>query len=291
MDELARETWDQVLETDQLGARLGEVTITELLLIELKRFGKRRPLDFRICIDHVSQAVEARTGADFEIWVEVDRHRYFAYSIQAKRVRIADLSYPQLGHHGHEETPRDIAADPDSPRQYDTLIAHARAQGTMPIHLLYNGWESSTVKLREPPNRENYGCAIIPTSLLKSIREASRRRTNKVASYSDYLEPWSRLFRRFGGGGFPDNPRDPNAEYLGDAFNANGSNEIEHAWSMGEVEINPLFPDFGQLTIRSLPGYVEAAREVGGPITDDPTLPRYVVTIEAAPGLRDVDWF
>lgn len=283
MDRLARWTWKRLEHARSLDARFGEVAITESLLFQLKQFGSRPGLGYQICIKQTSQQTEKHSGADFEFWLEVESERYFGYSIQAKRVDTDRLSYSSLSQSGDPALSTG-AVDPEKPYQYDTLLAHAQRYRSTAMHLLYNGWSgqedgfTTPVAFEIPPDEKVYGCAIVPTALLKIVREAGRRPTNRVNAYAGVAEPWSTLFRwPWHLGGHSDPSLDPGSLYMSAPIDTSQwFPQIEIAASEGLTERSPRAWDFQREPV-PLPEYVSGSAAP----SNDPTLPRYVVIIEA----------
>lgn len=300
MDELARLTWNDVVQAREWGLHRGEVTITETLLLALKTYERQASLGFDLNIVPTSQATERRSGADFEIWLQIGQHRYFPYSIQAKKAKVSAPkgSYDTLRHPGHPLTPVGPKARKGAPFQYDTLIAHAAKNHTIPVHLFYNGWKAAPagVGFNNPSDQEIYGCAILSTWRVKEIREAGPRNVNQIKAYAPEQRPWSALFRTppkgrpgpgpLGGGLGPALGTPLDTENRADLSAVRATFELD---TTDQPEI--MFPDLTRLPSypERLPSYVSDAirvseegqesEEGSEDLPDDPALPRFAVII------------
>lgn len=187
MDSLAVDTWSAIEDVYVLGVDYGEVTATHVNLRAIRKFAVAT--GFPLEVKRVTSREERRVGADWEFWLVLKSGAALGYSIQAKRVYERDgrYHYSELGHRG--ERPGE--------KQYDTLIRHAKAHGSHPVHVLYNGWPLPNAWFRFPTKPQQfYGCAAISTHQLRSVRVRNGRRgVNDAAHYAPYSFPWSDLFR------------------------------------------------------------------------------------------------
>lgn len=187
VDDLSRATWQSIVDAYALDLDWGEVTITHTNLLAMKRLARQRhlPVEVRRVRTHEERA----SGADLEIWIQSETGKTAGFSIQAKRVYLGPepLEYQALGHEGQRP----------NERQYDTLIRHAQDQGTVPLHLFYNGWTLPRADLAFAGiEQELYGCSIVPTVEVRRIRdEYHRQGMNRVERYVGASSPWSGLFR------------------------------------------------------------------------------------------------
>jgi hypothetical protein len=273
MDELARSTWRRLEESQAQRMPLGENTLTDINLLDLKTLVSKAGLPLRIV--PITQNAEARIGADFEFWLRLETGEYFGYSIQAKKVvkGLKHLTYPQLKEPGF----------PPDRFQYDTLLDHAVSYGTIAVHVFYNGWQLTRAALhQEKPDPGVYGCAAVCTIDMKRLREAGgKRNCNKATRFAEVSMPWSDLFRvpptgrpRSGGSGGPD-VRPPVMPTL------------ESVTTLAQSLIRPDWGDQMPRFDRELPLYVQRAlAQPGEQLPDTPEWPRFVVLI-GHQGLED----
>ena len=195
MDDLSRDIWSMLETASSVGMSFLETTITDLLMVGLAQ--AKTQLGVPLQIMKITQPHEHKIGADVELWLKLDNcNRFLGYSCQAKIVstrhspfEYADILYPDK--HG--------PVRPNRRRQYETLIDHAQAVGSIPIHLLYNGWDYAAAP---DLNRssfsmtrnafQKFGCAAVPTV---AVRPSLDSGIKKVAQLAPFMFPWSWLFR------------------------------------------------------------------------------------------------
>ena len=88
---LAEDTWELLREANLLSVRFGEETITDTLMLELRRKG------FAL-FKQTSLRDEAKYGTDFECWVGSDSTGWVGYAVQAKKLDFRTGTYRNLGH-------------------------------------------------------------------------------------------------------------------------------------------------------------------------------------------------
>lgn len=208
MDNLAKETWNDLSDSDARGMKWREDSFTDRNLLELSR------LHSEVVVRKLTQSDEKNVGADWEWWVGADETGvgWVCIKIQAKRVH--GRAYTKLHHHG----PGD--------RQHDTLIGNCDpTRREYPFHVFYNGWQDErfdgddllaldasaevigTKMGEDVPNDWIYahldptpwGCAAMSSERVRDVYKASsERRVRGGATYAPlYLRhsiPWRELF-------------------------------------------------------------------------------------------------
>ena len=91
LETLAEDTWENLREAKSLSVRFGEETITDSLMLELRRKG------FTV-FKQTSLHDEAKYGTDFECWVGSDSMGWVGYAVQAKKLDFGTGAYRNLGH-------------------------------------------------------------------------------------------------------------------------------------------------------------------------------------------------
>ena len=121
LGKLATDTWENLREARCLDVRFGEETITDILMLELRRNGftafKQTPLQD-----------EAKYGTDFECWLGSKCTGWIGFAIQSKKLAFRPETYRNLGH---------VVKGPKK-RQFDILKAYAQARGLTPRYCLYS---------------------------------------------------------------------------------------------------------------------------------------------------------
>jgi hypothetical protein len=175
LGQLAKWTWDTIRDGANLNLRVGEETITDLLLLNLtRRFSDT------IAVHKWSKIEEGRTtGADWS-WCFVGRSRCFVMRVQAKR-----SDNDQYLHLNHKTGPRKRP-------QIDLLIASARKRRAFPAYCFYNHVVDESVRnaLGNPLSKK-WGCAMADA---RQVREFILAKKN---GFKDILmapmRPWREL--------------------------------------------------------------------------------------------------
>ena len=155
LEKLAQNTWENLREAKALSVRFGEETITDTLMLQLRRRG------FSV-FKQTSLHDEAKFGTDFECWVGSDSTGWVGYAIQAKKLGFRTGIYQNLGH---------VVKGPGR-RQIDILEDYARNRGMTARYCLYshsprvpNAFLSCCS--RSFPEAE-LGCTITPPGTIES---------------------------------------------------------------------------------------------------------------------------
>ena len=118
---LAEDTWENLREAKLQSVRYGEETITDIMMLELRRKG------FRL-FKQTSLRDEAKYGTDFECWVGSYNTGWLGYAVQAKKLDFRTGNYRNLGH----------VVKGRKKKQLDILKAYAKARGLTPRYCLYS---------------------------------------------------------------------------------------------------------------------------------------------------------
>lgn len=179
--ELSRETSRTLGDAARFGMDIGEESITDQLLLELKRRAAHQ-----VHLRKFNRIQEGRTtGADWEWWF-VSGSRGFGMRVQAKKLDSRTSTYPGLDH----------TVRGSRKRQINLLIDDASNQRPplYPAYLFYNviqrhaipGWICGSY----PPEAELLGCAICDAYLVKS---ALRRGIQTFSHLGAASYPWNCL--------------------------------------------------------------------------------------------------
>lgn len=125
---ISSDTWHRLDRAHLLGARLGEETLTDLLVLEMLQFQNSNA--FRIY--HPTRREESWCGADLLVWIRRNDGRSRFLAIQAKKL-YPDGNYKSLNH-----------CAPSGVRQIDLLRDFAHQYHAIPLYLLYNHFDSAT---------------------------------------------------------------------------------------------------------------------------------------------------
>lgn len=154
LEDLARDTWNRLHDASDLSIRFGEETITDLLLLDLRRM---KPLVAEFIQTNKSQ--ESVSGTDFEWWLGSDRIGWIRFAVQAKKLDFRSMRYG-------------FTHKVNGTFQIDLLERFAKANGATPIYCLYNRpndlddskhWHCC----QTPFERDQMGCTITPSSVVR----------------------------------------------------------------------------------------------------------------------------
>lgn len=175
--QLSRKTWRDLRDSQRMNLSLGEESITDFTLLNLK---KRHRTD--VIIEKFTKPIEGRrTGADWEWWFTDQRH-WFGLRVQAKVIDAKTMMY-----NGLNKRTRGVL-------QYDRLISSAQQRGCIPLYCFYNYMPTAT-GLRWPcsyvPSQVDLvGCAITDAHVIKNLNP--NRKTPISVLVAD-MWPWSCL--------------------------------------------------------------------------------------------------
>lgn len=208
-ERISSDTWNRLMQARALDVRLGEETLTDLLLLDLKPHEST----YRIHVFQSTKQYEALYGTDLEILVR-DRHgRTYRYAIQAKKIDYGKSSQPK----GPSTATRPLAV-PSIPwgryrqidkRQLDRLELHARRVGAIPCYLLYNyaspsPCSSSTGRYWHccdcsycgtGCDDSQFGCTLAPSWVIRNAINPPRGNRNFDYVHQHHVVlPWRCLF-------------------------------------------------------------------------------------------------
>lgn len=198
--ERAFQTWAQLSGGRRCGHQIGEETVTDLNVLELKL---RHPED--VFVKAFSKPDEGRVGADIEVWLGSTSGPWLGFRVQAKIIDFDTDTYPHLHYR----------KDRSSEFQCDLLIERALSLDTpcVPLYCLYSQWDNSTHDPPVythgdwccgsfPPCIESFGCSFASAAAVRHLRTESRARD--LRTVFQLMRPWHCLVccSGYGGGDF-----------------------------------------------------------------------------------------
>lgn len=184
---LDRSAWvyARLVQAEQYGLNLGEVTLTETLLLDI-----REALP-GLQVTMYTQPQEARTGADWQWEWWFHGTRWFGIRAQAKRLK--EISSHAVGY--------DIGFRSGKAKipQLDLLVQDATRNNMAAAYVLYNGpeldgsfdtlqWNCSSLAKRQ----EHFGVSYLPAMSAEELLRAGKLDVLSVGAAS---RPWACLFR------------------------------------------------------------------------------------------------
>lgn len=156
LEGLAKDTWERLEDANRLAVRLGEETITDILMLDIKREGL--PV-IKLC-QHTKKR-EAISGADFEFLIGNNQGGWIRYAIQSKKLYQRNEKYHSLiGYKNRTQT--------------QSLKNYASKYGAKPRYCLYNFSANATAASHwhcclYPYAKEQLGCTITETSVIENV--------------------------------------------------------------------------------------------------------------------------
>lgn len=179
---LAERTWHDLSDAAKAGYSLGEESVTDYLLLDLKR---RAPIE--VIVSKFNRRDEGHTtGADWEWWF-VQGGRGFGMRVQAKRLNPATQKYDTLDH-----TVRRTGR-----KQVNLLIGDAEAASPRlyPMYCFYNyippGGAQPLWRCRSRgPDVREFGCSVADAYSIRALLRRKRKQTD-LGSIGALSFPWS----------------------------------------------------------------------------------------------------
>jgi hypothetical protein len=119
LEGLSVDTWERLRDAKTFDVRFGEETITDLLLLDLKRKAFQTT-----SVIQTSKYEEKNTGTDWEWWLG-HSGKWLRLAIRAKKLKRNER-YDSLGH------------KVSTKRQIDLLDSYAAANNALPMYCFYN---------------------------------------------------------------------------------------------------------------------------------------------------------
>ena len=165
-EQVSEDVWNRLKQSRELHVRLGEETLTDILVLDFTRLAGGQKVKIR----QTKKYEEAQNGADLEIFVNIGGGSAFRYAVQAKKL------YP-------EEKYRYLTSRAGSSDrlQLDVLEDTAKVSGVLPYYLLYNYVDRiNTVQhwhCCQCLDENQLGCTLVPSWRVRHATEQRGCRT------------------------------------------------------------------------------------------------------------------
>jgi len=174
-------TWDLLSRARRVGTQIGEETITDLNILELRT---RHPT--QIYNKTFNKQEEGKNGADWEWWMTGESAKWIGFRVQAK---VLDLESNEFSHLHYRK-------DSSSPFQCEVLIRKALT-GTrrrIPLYCLYMHRKGGMVSPQRCPsfslNPEGFGCSLLTAFAVRYLRSLSRSKSKRLPQIIPHVNPW-----------------------------------------------------------------------------------------------------
>ena len=180
-ERVARRTWNWLAQGYALGARLGEETLTDLLMLDMLPY--QRSQAFKLSAS--TKAEEAQCGADLLLAIRYPTGRWARFAIQAKKL------YPN-------DVYRTLNAGARCLAQLTRLERFARLFHALPLYILYNHaspahsaaafWHCPL-----PFQPDQLGCTLLPSWRIRRAAHRPQRTFGRLNAVPE-ATPWRCIF-------------------------------------------------------------------------------------------------
>ncbi|EMV2055921.1 TPA: hypothetical protein NJ473_004431 [Vibrio parahaemolyticus] len=179
-------TWNKLREARNLGFQLGEESITDFLVLNIKKFGGTK-----LIVESFTRHKESLNGADWEWWFTGPSGKWLGMRIQAKVLKLHTEKYEHL-HHKNKNG-----------QQVDLLVQDAVKGNMIPAYCMYTNWDPKKYdtpwKCRtHKTSVRHYGTALLSTKKVKAYQVNNETRLSQIIND---LKPMHCIFCCSGHGG------------------------------------------------------------------------------------------
>ncbi len=266
-EQIAKDTWGRLKQSRELRTRLGEETLTDLLVLDFVRLMDRRARLFQS-----TKIQESKRGTDLEVRIHAGGNRAIAFAIQAKKLH-------------RDERYRGLKTTVKSSKSFQLKILedYAEAVCAVPVYLLYNYvCRDELVRYwncRGSPNEEveQLGCTVVPSWVIRRAVCKRGRSNFDWIHKSNLALPWRCLFNcpcrctlrydceyiRPVDGGWPEWLWSRNSTTFsnGDVERLRGEISRRAMWNPQSEESEIVRVDESDAPTRELPGYLILIQE------------------------------
>lgn len=185
-ERIAEGTWNrlreaQQLRKDQLYVRLGEETLTDLLVLD---FLVSAPNNIKFV--QTTKPQEAVQGTDLVVCVRRSANRADVYAVQAKRLGVTGR-YDSLKHRSGNRY------------QINVLEDYARRSKAIPLYLLFNHVDDKNLKSEywrccQQSDKKQFGCTLVPSWRIRDAISKHGCRTFDYIHSDRAALPWRCAF-------------------------------------------------------------------------------------------------
>jgi hypothetical protein len=190
LETLAQATWERLHHAREYGVSQGEETITDINLLDIKRFGDGR-IKVRKCPKHL----ESETGVDWDMLIGSTNTGWSRYAVQAKRVNIKASSsnrYDTLKKIVKTKEDGDVV---DKEEQLSILRRFASRRNASPLYCLYNyadkdDYDKYWQCCHQSQEIKQLGCTVTPASVVDWATSNHGKRTFEDIHQKSNTLPW-----------------------------------------------------------------------------------------------------
>jgi hypothetical protein len=182
LEDLADDTWERLRDSETLEVRFGEETVTDLVLLELKRSCVPG-----IAVLQTNKKAESTQGTDWEWWIGSNNTGWVRFAVQAKKLDLSSKRYDALGHK--------VSGRP----QIDLLLKFAAKHQAIPLYCLFNFVSPVDTKESwhccEGPVVSQLACTVTPAAIVRHAIDTRGCRTFEWIHSHPSTLPWRCLVK------------------------------------------------------------------------------------------------
>ena len=221
---VAQRTWNTLAHAQALRARLGEETLTDLLMLDM--LPHRRVKSFWLW--STTKHAEAQIGADLLVVVRHPTGLWSRLALQAKKL------YPNNNY-------RTLNSGQKCKAQFKKLERFARQQHALPVYLLYNHTGAAQKSLHWHCQKqfvvEQLGCTLVPSWHIRRVMQRWSARTFDSANSISQSIPWCCAFNcRHGANTLAQMGYGPPVRGHKISLSEEAQPEIQYDWSFEPLE-------------------------------------------------------
>lgn len=178
-EKIADDTWSRLEQARTFDVRLGEETLTDILILDLKR----HEAAYNVRVFQTTKPQEATSGTDLEVVVRAGLTSARRYAIQAKKL-YSSGGYKYLNKKGNSGS-----------LQLDILENYARGNGAIPYYMFYNSGVDPKAcwYCCSDYDKSQFGCTLVPSRIVREAVKLGCRDFGSMHNQSKAL-PWRCLF-------------------------------------------------------------------------------------------------
>ena len=184
VERISESTWNRLREAQRLRVRLGEETLTDLLVLD---FLASAPSNVKIL--PTTKFEEAQQGTDLVVYVRRGANKADIYAVQAKKLSI-------VGRYDHLKQ----RSGQTQQWQIDVLERYAKKWRAVPLYLLFNHVDDRDLTpdywhcCQQTVDKRQFGCTLVPSWRIREAISIRGCRTFGYVHLDQAALPWRCAF-------------------------------------------------------------------------------------------------
>ena len=161
-------TWNKLREARNLGYQIGEESITDFIILNMKKWGGDK-----LIVETFTRNEESINGSDWEWWFTGSTGRWLGIRVQAKVINLSSEKYEHI----HYKNKKDY--------QVNLLINDAKKSGLIPLYCMYSNWDVKKYKVKSncqtyKSSVRHYGNSILSPDIVKNLQIKNEKKTKFI---------------------------------------------------------------------------------------------------------------